>query len=354
MAPRDGTGPDHLTHLARLTANPEQHHIFHAFRIIEAAYNDAPRLGESIRPREEVVRFGQEAELSFPPSTIRSFTPPVKSGDKIKPGRLTNRFFGLFGPHGPLPIHLTEFARDRQRNHRDGTFVAFADMLTHRLMTLFYRAWASAQPSPSFDTRRGDVFAKKVAAIGGMHGKHLQDRDAFPDLAKKHFAGLLAQGPKNADGLILILKAFFDAPVEIEEFVGSWLELEPDDRWALGTPAGLGRATSVGSKVWTRGAKFRLKIGPLSCGEYERMLPGTQSLERLHAIVRSYAGDTLDFDVNLVLRAEEVPQAVLGKNARLGQLGWIGTRKQSGDAADLYLSADIIKQARVADTALAA
>lgn len=334
MAPGHRPGADHLTHLSRLEETPEKHHIFHAFRVLESAYPDAPRIGESRRPRDDRVRFGQEAELSFPPSTVAGFKAPT--GDK--PGRLTNRFFGLFGPQGPLPLHLTEHARARLRHHRDPTFIEFANILTHRLMTLLYRAWRSGQPAPSFDRGDSDGIERKIAAIGGHHGTHLRGRDDFPDLAKRHFAGLLAQGPKNAEGLVSILQAFFGARVEVEQFVGCWLELEPDDRWQLGkAPAALGQTTSVGERVWTRGSKFRIRIGPLSLEDYERLLPGGGSLNRLRAIVRNYVGDALDWDVNLILRHEDKPAPVLGQTVRLGQTGWIGQDKTQQDADDLYL-----------------
>lgn len=333
MAPRDGPGADHLTHLQRLTDAPEKHHIFHAFRVLESAFPDAPRIGNARRPREDRVRFGQEAELAFPPSTVASFKPP--EGDR--PGRLTNRFFGLFGPQGPLPLHLTEFARARLRQHRDPTFVAFADMLTHRLTTLLYRAWRSGQPAPGFDRGDNDTFERKIAAFAGYHGRHLRGRDAFPDLAKRHFTGLLAQGPRNAEGLVSIVSAFFGARVRITEFIGSWLQLEPSDRWQLGRPAALGGTASVGERVWSRSAKFRLVIGPLSLPEYERLLPGGESLLRLRALVRNYVGDALDWDVNLILRASERPDPVLGETLRLGMTGWIGAKDNTRDAADLFL-----------------
>lgn len=341
MAPRDGTGSDHLTHFARLADSPETHHIFHALRIIEATHPDAPRLGESLRPREDKVRLGQEAELSFPPSSIRSFV----LGRNGKPARLINRFFGLFGPQGPLPLHLTEFARDRARNHRDHTFVAFGNMLTHRMMSLFYRAWSSGQPAPSFDRDGNDPVEKKVAAFTGYLGDTMRDRDEFPDLAKRHFSGLLSQGPKNAEGLISILSAFFDTKVEIEQFVGCWLELEPDDCWKLGEHSGLGQATSIGNQVWSRGAKFRLKIGPLSLEDYKRLLPGTASQRRLTAIVRAYVGPALDFDVNLILKADEVPAAVMGESAQLGWISWMGSKDRTEDMDDLYLQAEMMEMA---------
>lgn len=333
MATGNGPGADHLTHLQRLETFPEKQNIFHAFRVLEAAFPDAPRIGDARRPREDKVRFGQEAELSFPPSSVAGYKPPA--GDQ--PGRLTNRFFGLFGPQGPLPLHLTEFARARQRQNRDNTFVAFANMVTHRMMTLLYRAWRSGQPAPSFDRGTNDGFERKIAAIGGYHGTHLRNSDALPDLAKRHFAGLLSQGPKNAEGLVAIISAFFSAPVRMQQFVGCWLELEPGDRWQLGGLATLGRTTSIGERVWTRGAKFRLIIGPLTLDEYRRLLPGGASLDRLRAIVRNYAGDALDWDLNLILRAEDVPRAKLGQTVQLGQTGWIGERKNKQDAADLFV-----------------
>jgi type VI secretion system protein ImpH len=341
METRDGARSDHLTHFAQMLEQPEKYHVFHALRILEAQFPDMPRLGETSRPRQEAYRLEQEAELAFPPSTIAAIIPP-KNG---RPGRLINRMFGLFGPNGPLPLHLTEYARDRYRNARDPTFLAFANMLTHRLFGLFYRAWAVAQPGPSFDRsvkgkrlrKESDPFARKVAALSGHYERGFDDRDEMPDLAKRHFVGLLAPSPRHPDGLVSIVSGFVRAPVKLKQFVGQWLELEPGDRWQLGSPVGLGLGTSIGMRVWSHAAKFRLRIGPLSLADFERMMPGSPSLARLEAIVRNYVGDTLDWDVNLVLRKEDVPQAVLGKTTMLGHTSWIGTRSGSADADDLYL-----------------
>jgi len=320
-----------LTHFKRLSESPESHHIFLALRIIEAQYPDAPRLGHSRRPSEDAVRLGQEPRMAFSPTTIQKFTPPG-----ARKGSLINRFFGFFGPHGPLPVHLTEYARERQINHRDSSFIGFANMLTHRIMGLLYRAWVTGQPAVDYDRGAGTQFERHVAALGGHHGQALQDRDAMPDTAKRYFAGLLTSGPKNAEGLVAILSGYFRAPVRLQEFVGSWLDLEPGDRWQLGSGA-LGQTTSIGSRVWSRSAKFRLIVGPVDLVDYERLLPGNPSMDRLAAVVRSYVGDALDYDVNVVLRADAVPRAVLGQDTRLGQTSWIGQRKSTTDAADLYI-----------------
>ncbi len=337
MATKKRVGPDSLDHFARLVEEPEKHHVFQAMRVIDAAYPDSPRLGESRRPREDRVRLGQEAELAFPPSTISSFTP----GTDKTPGTLTNRFFGLFGPQGPLPLHLTEYARDRKRNHRDNTIIAFANMLTHRMTSLFYRAWRSGQPAASFD-RPDDEFERRVAALAGFRGEGMQNRDAMPDLSRRHFAAYMAQGSKNPDGLTAFLSAFFDVNVEIEQFVGCWLHLEPDDCWESGAMVRLGQTSSIGSKVWSRTAKFRLRIGPLDRERYERFLPGNDGFERLEAIVRSYVGDSLDWDVQLILKGDQVPRSSLGGTTRLGQNSWVEAPKTDdtprADAGDLFLA----------------
>jgi type VI secretion system protein ImpH len=339
MATGDGPGTDYLTHYDRLVANPQAFHIFHALRVLEARFRDAPPLGMSKRPREDRLRLGQEAELAFPPTTVRSFAPPGAGPNGAGPAVLVNRFFGFFGPHGPLPTHMTEYARERQVNARDPTLVAFADMLTHRMMSLLYRAWVTGQPAVSFDRGEDGMIERKVAALAGFPGSKLRKRDSMPDLAKRYFAGHMGAGTKTAEGLTAMLQAFFRVPVRMQQFVGCWLDLELDDRWRLGARAGLGRATSIGERVWSRAAKFRLAVGPLTLGDYMRLLPGGAAIDRLRDVVRGHVGDALDWDVNLILKADEVPRAVLGQNLRLGHVGWIGTRDGSSDAAELFLVA---------------
>ncbi len=335
MATEGRPGPDHLTHFERLCEDPSRYHLLLALRIIEAEFADAPPMGRAKRPKADPMRLGQEATMAFPDHTLTAVEAPV--GDK--PGQLTNTFFGLFGPHGPLPQHLTEYARERERSYKDPTLVAFANMLTHRVMGLFYRAWTAGQPAAAFDRDGARTLEEKLAAIGGYFGQDLTERDAMPDLSRRYFTGYMMRGPRNPDGLVSILSSFFSTPVRVQEFIGSWLELDPTDRWSIGAASGLGQGTSVGSRVWARNAKFRIRIGPLPLEEYRKLLPGSASLARLSAIVRSYVGEALDWDVNLILRAEDVPQAILGRDTQLGLTSWVGSRSGTGDADDLYISA---------------
>lgn len=306
-----------LSRFDALKKNPEKYHIFQALRLIEAAYSGQPRLGRSRRPSLDAVRLKQRIELSFASSTVARFVP--KNEQTGAPGELAQYMFGLFGPNGPLPLHLTEYAYNRQRSFRDPTFKAFGDIFHHRMLSLLYRAYASGEPTSSFDRKdEVDPFAQKVAAFAGFRGAALANRDAMPDLAKLRYAGRLAHGTRNEEGLLALISGFFGAPATMESFVGTWLDLDKKDTWELGNPhkpAKLGQSCSLGSKVWTRQAKFRFRVGPVGLAEYKRLLPGGDSLKRLKALVNNYMGEALMWDMNLVLRKGEAEPAMLAKPA---------------------------------------
>lgn len=325
-----------MTHLERLAADPGAYNVFLAMRVIDAAFEDAPRLGTARRAREDRFRLGQEPSMAFARTSVSKVTLPEGG----KPGHLRNLFFGLFGPHGPLPPHLTEYARERERSHGDPTFTAFANMLTHRMMSLLHRSWVTGQPAAAFDRGENGETERQIAALAGYGAPALRNRDSMPDLAKRHFSGHLAPGPRHPQGLASMLSVFFRTPVRIQDFIGTWLRLEPEDRWTMGGAVPLGEGTSLGSQVWSRSAKFRIRIGPLRAAEFERFLPGGASLVRLSAIVRNYIGDAMDWDVNLILRAEDIPEARLGATTRLGQTSWIGDISTKQDADDVFISPD--------------
>jgi type VI secretion system protein ImpH len=291
--------------------------FFQIVRLLENAHPDKPRVGASLRPRDDAVRFGQDPSLAFEPTAVRSYAPAGSSA----PARLAVNFIGLLGPNGPLPLHLTEYARERARNQGDPTLVAFLDVFHHRMTALFYRARASAEPAISLDRPASDRFADYVGSLFGIGSPALRGRDEIGDFAKLHFAGLMANQRRPAAGLVTILRAYFKVPVEIEQFVGHWMRIPPDGQIRIGMLERgnrLGTSAALGRTVWDCQHKFRLVIGPLGYEVYQRMLPGGASMTRLLAWVRNYAGLVLDWDVRLILEQQQVPRLALGSR----RLGW--------------------------------
>lgn len=323
---------------SELTTESYKFNFYAVMRLLEAMHPSHPRFGQSVRPGQDVVRLTQEPSVSHTPAALAGY----ETRDGGKPDRLSVHFFGLFGSDGPLPLHLTEYARDRRRNHGDRTFQSFADLFHHRALSLFYRAWANSRPTVSFDRPQHDRFAFYVSSLIGMATQGLAGRDAMPDLTKLHFAGLLSAQTRNAEGLGQILSEFFTMPVRVESFQSAWLPLPASDFTRLGDgqrTAELGKSALLGKRVWSRQHKFRVVFGPLDLADYERLLPGGLSLHRLIPIVRNYAGDALIWDVNLVLRANDVPPTRLGGYGRLGWTTWLTPRRARTDAADLFLDA---------------
>src|SRR6185295_3137821 len=103
-----------------------------------------------------------DAELDFAPAPVSSLV----QGERAVAPRLGVRIFGLFGSHGALLLHLTELARSRERQHGDATLRAFIDIFHHRMLLLFYRAWAQAQSAVDLDRRNEARVDAIVGALG--------------------------------------------------------------------------------------------------------------------------------------------------------------------------------------------
>lgn len=336
MASPAGNTVDAVALQNALRDHPEDFDFFEAARRLECAFPDSPLIGRSTRAADDFVRFCQSPTLAFAPRSIDRY----QIGGAGKPARLHGLFFGLFGPNGPLPLHLTEYAIDRELNSRDTTFTAFANIFHHRMMSLFYRAWADSQPTVQLDRPAEDKFRMYMGALVGLATPDLGDRDDLPDQYKRFFAGRLLQQSRNAEGLKGLLERFFRIPVGIVEFVAEWMRLPPESLMRLGGAsemASLGRTAVTGEYVWGCQQRFRLRLGPLDRAEFNNFLPGGQALRQLVAAVKTYVGEEKAWDVQLVLKSADVPATRLGKVGRMGLSTWLGQRRQSTDADEVVL-----------------
>ena len=99
------------------------------------------------------------------------------------------------------------------------------------------------------------------------------------------------------------------------------------------------REKAIAETASRQEGKFRIVIGPMRLAEFQRFLPGSPSLRRLVDWVRNYIGDELLWDVNLVLRRDEVPPLQLGAGTQLGWTTWLSSGVLPRDADDLKLDA---------------
>lgn len=317
---------------SRLEDSPYKHGFYNLLRWIDARTSTPHPLGRSSSPKHESVRLKQEPSLAFATSTISKASRPVGRVPEV-----SFLHFGLFGPNGPLPLHLTELARERLIHHRDPTLSAFADIFHHRLLSLFYRAWANVQISVSLDSPNED-FSRFIGSLMHFGDESLKNRDSVSDHAKLHFAGHFLRETRNPEGLSNILSKFFNIPVQVQEFVVHWLNIDPMHQSQLGGDQRLGQTTLLGRAVRDAHSKFRLVLGPLTHEQYQGLLPGTKKSQQLLDWVHQYTGVELSWDAILYLKQEEVPGIQLGQAIPLGLSSWLGKRSvKQGDAHDLII-----------------
>lgn len=332
------TEHDLTTLLKALEDKPYTFGFYSTLRRIECLYKERPRLGTSMRIEDEPIRLSQKPALTFEAASLTGFEP----GNNGKPHRLTVRLIGLLGPNGPLPLHFTEHIKQRQRDHGDQTFARFLDIFHHRMLSLFYRAWANNEPAISYDRPEQDRFGDYVGSLAGRGMATLRKRDDIADQTKLYYCGRLAGQTRCAEGLQAVLTDYFDVPVTIKEFVGEWVELPQKHICRLGLDRAnglLGESAVLGTMVYSCQHKFRIHLGPLSIKAYQRFLPSGDRMGRLVPLVRNYIGDELAWDVRLILKQEEVPPTRLDGSFRLGWTTWIGQRATDTDTSDLVLDA---------------
>jgi len=323
----------------QVSEKPYNYGFYQTVRCINCFFQDKPITGQANTPSDDTVRFTQEPYTFFAPSTLGGLE---IDGSSQYP-RLSQRFLGLFGPNGPLPLHLTEYARDRSRHHRDDTLAQFADLFHHRIVSLFYGAWAQAQPSVQFDRPDEDRFTMYMGSLFGQGLPSFRNADSMHYHSKLSFAGHLSSLPRHVDGLVSMIRGYFDIPAQIYEFIAHWMKIPATDRVQLGEGSlngCLGLDTVIGERVWQRQDKFRVSLGPLSLDRYEAFLPRGKSFNALVAVVRNYVGLEYLWEVNLILKKEEKPVTCLGKSGALGWTSWLQTEHQLDHVDDLLLQVE--------------
>ena len=174
----------------QLEQTPFAFDFFRAIRLLESPH---AFFGEGSARRMIRVKIrsalGRSPSLAFAPSALEAF----RRGKAVSREKCWFASSGFSDQMGRCPLHLTEYAHERQLQAKDNTFVEFCDMFHHRLLSLFYRAWAVNQKSVDFD-RAGQIirtllpFRELVRpAVSPLHRKFLRPRDAIGPPQRRNF-----------------------------------------------------------------------------------------------------------------------------------------------------------------------
>lgn len=283
-------------------------------------------LGYSVRLRDDVLRLGQKPYLVFATQDLQAIE-QVQAGQHVGVPRVFFHNFGFFGPTGALPVHLTEYAYQREKHERDPSLREFLNIFQHRVASLFYRAWADSQPHVGLLRTNRNLFSKAVGAMVG-HGPAAWGREALADTTRLGLAAQFSNHTRHAEGLVKVVANVLGWPCQVEQFAGSWLHPEPDDK-----KAGLGLGMRLGRRVWCAQSKVRVVLGPVAYSDYVGLLRTPLARQRLFEACWAYLGLTTSCEYQASVYPEGVPPIRLGAKGgqapALGQCMWLG-RLQPG------------------------
>jgi type VI secretion system protein ImpH len=370
-----GRAPDALS---ALCASAPTFDFYQIVRLLHRFTPDASKSVGAGDPADEVVRFRGNLLPSFAASDVHELHEP---GDEHA-WRMMVNFAGIANPVaiGALPAWYSSLARGLEAGalplwwvrSQGGTTTsekrpqlrAFFDLFDDRLIGLWYRAWrrhflpaqheaatrqdTDAQPRSVRSVAKDWAFVAMLSVLG-LYTEHQRPRLRVDIRALVRHAGSLGRRPTTADALQDLLVDYFGVPAEVQQFVARPMVLPPSAQLRLGSGAGLalGKTTILGARVALGQSGFRVVLGPLDHATYKSFLPASahstvgDAHHALADLVRFAVGPEFDFELQLILRADDVPElrfdSAQDGMMRLGWSTWLGVRPPGADAYDTLI-----------------
>ena len=327
--------------IERLLAEPQRFEFFQAVRLLLLWLEE-----RGVPPQQALdkhLRFANSLSLRFPPSQIEALAlvhdKPAHPAIARPQFRLTPSFMGLLGAHGTLPAHYTERIQAWIASEQDEAPRAFLDLLSNRMLALFYGAWKKYRVEHMV-AGPSDRFLPLLLALAGFPSGAQAGAAALPAIGDEVlalYAGVLRQRPASAAVLGQVLSDLLRVPVALQEWIGHWDRLDSSERSALGgANAVLGQAALLGARCWRPDLRVRVRIGPVDGAQFERFLPHGGGAATLASLLGLFAAPTLSYEVVLVLRRTELRALRLGERSRrLGLDSYVVTMPATGDRDDM-------------------
>ena len=283
-------------------------------------------VGKSVGRHLEPVRFGQVPHLNYASTSVAGIV------EREKTHVLVN-FLGLWGPNGPMPLAASEYVFNRSHNCYDQTLRRFADIIHHRFIGLYYRAWKANEQAIGFDKKNGGLIARTCDALAGWSASG----SSLPQYASCAFGSAFGSAVKSRDGLSMILNGALGLPVRIVERIESSAAIPVDSRGRLGVRgvSELGRSVQLGSRFRTCTRKFVVQSEVVDYARAAKFFPGLKGGRMLVDFVQSYLDRPLEWDLRLELRTDSLPPPLVSGVRQLGQSLWLGRPK--GETTEVVL-----------------
>jgi len=369
-----------------LAEGPELN-FFQAVHLLERMFPERGKLGTGDDLGSEPLRFETFNSLGFPAGEVAALLPPLSFRAQAElmedrrrseepppppeslpplrempalgdgPLRMSLTFMGLYGVSSPLPSYFTDPITLRKIEYFE--LKKFLDIFTHRMYSLFYRAWKKYRHGTQFDPARPDEYTLRLLALTGQWPRRdkratVEGQSSDFNLRRIPYARFLGNRVRSAKGLQQLLRGYFGFErVRVRQFEPNWMEIPAKTRLGEGMVT-LGRSTRLGDRMQDRLSRFTVEIGPVPRALFNRFLPSAEAVSRaawarpvgsaspagseatpmegglpaqVRELIDAYLRDPLDYQIKVILEPDtrEIP-ALGSEHARMGAGIWLGDR----------------------------
>jgi type VI secretion system protein ImpH len=285
------------------------------------------------------MRFRPELSLGFAASDVTALdvadiNPHLRQ--PFRQARVTAAFLGLYGVSSPLPKFYTEVLLAEMTEDRS-VLRDFLDLVNNA----FYRMQTGLSSYSDPLRRSFSAFDPKarhmLMSLASFGGDSLAGR--LPDeLLFLRYAGFFFQTTRTASGLRAILAdASGCAATHVRCNVPRLAKVPQEQLFRLGQSAVLGEDGVLGDAVPCFEGKIEIEFSMLDESTFRAILPGAPLSRLLHALVRHYCREPLDYAVTAALAPGEAAPLCLGGDAGgrfacLGLDAWLGCGGKAAEA----------------------
>lgn len=314
----------------------------------------------------EVLQDSSDEQLFFKQNASLRFEHQEVSNSHDSTGGLRTirgNFFGVIGPNGALPRHVTEEAIDP---HGDTRLSNFINLFQHRLIQLLLEAGSDGGPAAPQVFEGVNTYLRRLNSLVGVPLESSAEFDRYQSDIRRFYGHWYAGKTPTAEGLERVLTPLLGHGTKVTEFAGRWLSLEASDCTFLGQRGNvLGSQTAsdferrnlesqgkrapegwaiLGEQALSHHNRLLISSPPLDLERYRTLLPPRDGHgfdpavgERHADLVRTiggYLGIETDWTLELHLPKDEVPELIVGplrrttkdtkiEPPRLGQTTWL-------------------------------
>lgn len=335
-----------LALLERLGApGPSRAGFFSAVRLLERLLETKVRIGGEGPFSRENIRFSHEESMMSQPNEVRTIHAiPTWNKGTQKPRtewvyELVTCVLGLTGTDSPLPLYLvSEFAQEEGPAALQREFL---DLFHNRITALFYRGVAQYDYPAELLSDGSDALTRRALQFAGFDVQSSTQR-GVNRLQLLHVAALFAAGPATPRSLRNSLRSLLraelgEAGLDVREFTGGWVPLDPEQCSSLGQRNNQsGRTFVIGTSVRHPAHEARIVVGPLLPTQAQRFSPGGPVYARVAGLVTTLSPAPTRMKLELHVRTRAFPPFVLGRR-RIARDACITARRDRDESVTVTI-----------------